>query len=71
MVSGAQRHERQWRRRDAREFHEPVLLDDGEIAHEALGGLDDLVKDDPARRRLAREEHRGRVDVQDLCTTAG
>lgn len=50
----------------SRKLDEPLLLDDGQVAHEALGRLEDLGEDDPARRRLPREHDRGRVNVEGL-----
>lgn len=50
----------------ARELCEPILLYNRQVANEGLCCLHHLVVDDPARRRLACEEDRRRMDVQDL-----
>lgn len=51
----------------ARQLCEPILLDDRQVADEALCRLHDLVVDDPACRRLTRKEDRRWVDVEDLA----
>lgn len=53
---------------DLRKLSQPVLLDDGQVAHEPLGRLHNLVVDDPPSRRFPREEHRRWMDVEDLKT---
>lgn len=50
-----------------RKLDEPVLLDDGDLAHEALGRFEHLVEDDEGLGRRAREEDRGGMRVEDLC----
>lgn len=49
-----------------RQLGQPVLLDHGEVAHEAFRRLDNLVIDDKAVLGHSSEENRGRVDVEDL-----
>ena len=55
---------------DLRQLYQPILLDDSQIPHKALGRLDDFVIDHPAGGRLASEHDRGRVNVEDLRESA-